>query len=305
MEKNIMKGEVYLDPLENNKVEVKRLKLDKLIENAESAQNEFSSLLFTHNTNILGFLKILKSGAILGKCNNESKGAQFRYGIDSQYGEIKFIMKRNSYLISKLYGNSNNIVTGCAVNKYGAYFVDDPYYTKLPDLTKELTEEKLDDELLKEAKNYDFRMHKYNNNSNKNSFTNGSKCNNDYMPTWCNIQLHVSEDVSLRHVDYILVPNFVFSSEFQDIIKNNKDFSDILGNKTLKEFIKYYGTTRIIDGNLNYSHNKIIDVKSKSDHNNYYSFIGKGKISYLDGIEAIKDDPNLTYRIPNFLMGSY
>ena len=101
----------------NNKI----FKIDDIllkIKNTENMENTFESLLWTHNMPLNIFYEIMSGteNRFLKyfKKDYKDKGLQFRYGVDSQYGEVIFVMKPGFYIGKKgendeLYPNVQNI----------------------------------------------------------------------------------------------------------------------------------------------------------------------------------------------------
>lgn len=235
--KNNFKYKGYIDPLENRNITMTRNYIYDKIINEKDVINVFYSLQFTHNTSIDVLKQISNHGYIKGE---HGRGAQFRYGLDSQYGIVMIIMKKNDYLL-KMYSDRTDkndiIVKGMGANKQ---LEQEPYFTSLSDGLDRYKNEEIDDKLNQDAINYTFR--KYQNNhifcNNKIIMNDGHYINSNSKSkmSWCNTQLHIGSNVSTEHIDYILVPGFIY-----DQVK------DINENLT-------------IDGNINYLYNKIIKI---------------------------------------------
>ncbi len=71
---------------------VDRADVRTVIREGKPMKGTFQDLLWTHNTSPELFKAILKSGQI--EARNQRRGANFRYGLDSEFGAIKMVMKK-------------------------------------------------------------------------------------------------------------------------------------------------------------------------------------------------------------------
>lgn len=180
----------------------------------------FRELLFTHNTNISSALRMFSGEykniryceQIDGKSSIIGRGAQFRWGLDSQYGEIKFIMKRHFWKAYKLGVSEKN-----RVKKFAKHVVFRDFWGDV-----EFSDgEELKNILLTQALNYNFR---------KKEKSNSGFCDDQYDRTnfsWCNIQIHIGENVSFFDIDAVLIPSFVWKMK---VGFNDMEIGDFLDN---------------------------------------------------------------------------
>jgi hypothetical protein len=118
-------------------------------------------------------------------------GAQFRYGIDSQYGDIIFIMKDGDWWKKKKLTMGHFWTNG--LNGFHRY-------------TKKL-DSYISDELKKDANMFDFRQ--------KDERGTGLECISlKWHTTWCNIQFNFEENITIDYVDTILVPKWLISDVY-------------------------------------------------------------------------------------------
>lgn len=268
----------------------------------------FSSLLPTHNTSLevalnmfMGIYTSIKGVEKTGDHIYPSgRGAQFRWGIDSQYGDVILIMKpqfwkRYTKGISENGYNDPEITEGVTFNDFWA--------------SKQTKEKEITDQLNKEAKNFGFREPKIL----------GTHC---ILPddrknlTWCNVQIHIGENVSIDDVDTVLVPRYLGTSRIQF---KGVAISDIIFKA---QYDQYYE----IDGeqNLNPFYGKIVEYgpldtyfnskESKRNHP-HYSIVLKSHRKMRDPIydEILKgytvvehiSDPYFEEIIKNGLHRSY
>ena len=206
---------------------------------------KYKCLLWTHNTPYETLHKILigefrrhfrccdEKGKIIGK------GAQFRYGIDSQYGDVIFIMRPGDWWKSmrgvKLLPNSKPVKTQSPV--IGHIFRDFQEYNK--------HKIQIDLELFNQAKKYNYRP--------KNIRGDGTECISDKNKkktklTWCYDQMHIGQNISLGLVLKILVPRWILNNIesipdgklLYDMITNNMPmFPDGSVNKLNGKIILY------------------------------------------------------------------
>lgn len=188
----------YTEPLLNY-----RDHLLSLVDTQTSVRGKFKRLMWTHNTP-LPVMKGIANGRfhpfirgldVTGQ--PVGRGAQFRYGIDSQYGDFIFIMKDGLWW-EKMRG-VDPITTRITKNPvlFHIFNENTPHieYTKH---TKQLAE----NEMEKDAKLFDFRS-KYERGT-------GLECNNDlWTISWCNMQIHLGENVGFENVDTVLYPRWI------------------------------------------------------------------------------------------------
>ncbi len=213
--------------------------------------NSYDLLLWTHNMPLSIFSDILL-GEDENKCLKMSKrhnDVQFRYGIDSQYGDVIFVMKPDFFI-------KKNLKKGECIIKH--IFIGDEidFFDNTIDYINEL--------LLEDAKMFNFREFNI-----KNDYS-GKECRKaKWNNSWCNFQLHFQFDVSFKDVLFIYLPLWItFSQNLntfipdieEDISKSqekidNSKYRDILTQLTdnnselfkndkikfLKNKVKFYG----------------------------------------------------------------
>ena len=180
-----------------------------LINNGESVKGRFDELLFTHNTPLytlnhmlMGDYELYIRGC-MNKHQAQGRGAQFRYGIDSQYGDIMFIMKPTWNWQS---------LKGSEPNPYGgpAYITD---YPIIGHIFKEgfmkydqYTQKDINKTFKHEANEFDFRP--------DNVTGNGMECSeDDWIFSWCNYQLHLAENITFDNVEVVLAPRWLITDQ--------------------------------------------------------------------------------------------
>ncbi|QKF93756.1 putative glutamine amidotransferase [Fadolivirus algeromassiliense] len=272
----------YVDPLEKQEITDKRNELLQRINTFQSVKNEFSSLLFVHNTTIDNFLKIIGTGLDNCQCLlSTGYGAQFRYGLDSQYGEIKFIMKKTSYLLKNFIHRHSvdDIIADGKTFNYTIVENQPQYYNLFYNNNISLEGDDLNNKLYNEAKKYNFRVNdkeQYKYYKLDTNYTNNpySYCNTEEKPSWCNIQMHIGNNVSLRHVECVLIPRFILSDEFQSFIDTNGLFTDILKGEKIKDYIeRQFNGSIEKNGRINHLYNKLLVVEEANDYKDYYAVI--------------------------------
>ena len=185
----------------------------KKIEDQDSTKGMFKKLLFSHNTSLPTFLHMLAGEYTYIKCCEDSYfgttaigyGAQFRYGLDSQYGDIKFVMKDEFW---------TNYHKGVA--KRNAEPVDYVVFKDLwADKIYKSDDPKLVSILSREAREYSFR---------EEGVTLPDICRDRFEEeargkdySWCNIQMHLGENVSFDDIEFIILPGYL-----KDISKDIK-----------------------------------------------------------------------------------
>lgn len=296
-------------------------------------------LLFTHNTNISNGLKML-SGEYknLRCCEDDGRpiglGIQFRHGLDSQYGEIKFIMKKNFEKNKK----GIQVLPNMNVKKINEpFYFDfyrgkgykdeelkeklneeyqrsttrpskrpvDKYKSKLPRKTKKLLTRTVDkiikiDNKIVEARNYSQQCQMMKeileddqhyeeirrvigpelDNINVDDFMDlckllqddkiyemspyGIPCQSESEKkySWCNIQLHLGENVPFTDVLVVILPRYLLNID--DIVQ--------IDGMPLSEFLKRLNESKIWKDKMNPFYHKLLFVGTK-DYSKYYNYI--------------------------------
>lgn len=252
----------------------------------DNVRGMFSSLLATHNTTIDVALNMFlgKYGYIRGVEKRgdhvfpSGRGAQFRWGVDSQYGDVIFIMKPEFW---KRY-TKGVIEEG----SYGPRITDGVIFTNIwngRQRTEDAGAKELASTLNKEALNFGFREPKV------------VDLNHCHSPedvinlTWCNTQIHIGENVSFDDIDVVLIPKYLqgwatVPIEFQDV-----DISDILfdaqHNKTIngnpnpfyQKFIEYGPLSDLVPGaGVPHPHYSIVLKETRRKRDPIYDKLLKG-----------------------------
>jgi hypothetical protein len=178
----------------------------------DNVKGMFKSLLFTHNTPLNVALNMFAGKytfirgvekSTFGGIYPVGRGAQFRWGIDSQYGEVILVMKPDFW---KKYNK------GVRMDGFDSRIVDGVVFTDFwkPDqsgLPYQMTESEIikSGQLQTEAKNFGFRDMVTPDKVNH--------CSAKDRPnlTWCNIQLHIGDNVDLSNVLAVLVPRYLLN----------------------------------------------------------------------------------------------
>jgi hypothetical protein len=253
------------------KIELDKKKID------DSQDVDFDELLWTHNmplsvfynmftdeNSIKGLLhnavkshaeKVLRTNSNDEKAtediNHAPSGIQFRYGVDSQYGDVIFIMKPGFFY--KYNKNDDARVWRIFPNTHDKIDRRPTNPTLLAnELIKNLSNKQLKNELKKDASFFKFRqMSSSPIDSGDVNYTGINECMQDqWNNSWCNHQLHLFEDVSFKDVKCVLLPHWITTHDFEDqTIKNNIqkilsfDISIYKDNlEHLKDKYKFYGT---------------------------------------------------------------
>lgn len=158
-------------------------------------------LFFTHNTLLSVLYAMLsnpnahsirgvdESGVVL------NRGAQFRYGVDSQYGDIVFLMKNDFW--RKLKGTKER---GKEVTEHVA--VGHFYKHDFVHYSGKANEFLVERWLELEALAFDFRPETFG--------LNGKECKQrEWNVSWCNMQIHVGENVKFNHVEKVYAPAWI------------------------------------------------------------------------------------------------
>ena len=216
------------------------------IEREDSMSGVFRNLLFTHNTPYISLLMMIEgqyekhircctsSGSPIGR------GAQFRHGLDSQYGDVIFVMKAGPWWSSMP-----------GVDAFRQTKTQDPQLGRFWDKTirgYDIYKNSIENELELEALIYDFRRPE--------DRGNGTECvpyAKKKQISWCNTQLHLGANVPLEYVDTVLVPRWIKENpvgaaknpRLQSFLSGNYRKNDPL--KELSKKVKFYGPSMIKD----------------------------------------------------------
>lgn len=217
------------------------LKSNKILDNDNIVvKGYFDNLLWTHNTPHTTLINIFNGtfepyirccdeyGSIL------ARGVQFRYGLDSQYGDVIFVMNDGDWWKSfpGAYGNTINRKEKWNRTKYpviGHIFKEDflEYNPK--------NKSTIDKWMQYEARNFGFR--------DKDVKSSRTSCTKDKdFPSWCNLQIHLSRNVDFSYVKHVLVPRWFaslassgkFGNQFARYINND---SPLLPNSGKKNYL--------------------------------------------------------------------
>jgi hypothetical protein len=268
------------------------------IRNKEDMTDIFESLLWTHNTTLSTFYNIINNPEPEPETEPEPKpkpkpklkflsnrGVQFRYGVDSQYGDVIIVMKPGFFIGKK--GNNgilpfdNNLITDYPIimNIFNNFHFDPPVgFDKINKNT-------INEKLLGQAKMFTFRI------KNENpTFYNGSECTNEsWNNTWCNSQLHIFEDMGFENILKIYFPQWIKETNIINTNINSKyhEFiSKIINNEypILNNKVFYYGPANFND---NYAAFLKRDEKILDFYINLPVF---DKVKYNDAITCRKMD---------------
>lgn len=168
------------------------------INTMQSMEGMFTKLLFTHNTPLSVLYKMVTVDEKYIRCCSHGspmgRGAQFRYGLDSQYGDVIFVMKND------FWHNMKGVDMYGAITDYPVIlhiFKNDP-----PLSYDDNNREKLQQMLIDDAGQYDFR-------SPTTNLTGDQCCEKEWPTSWCNFRLHLGTNVDLTFVDKVYVPYWV------------------------------------------------------------------------------------------------
>ena len=192
-----------------------------------SGSGTFEKLLWTHNTPYETIYKMMTGeyDREIRCCtpNGEpfERGAQFRWGLDSQYGDILFVMEPGDWWKN---------LKGVEMNPYGgpAQIVDSPvigHFFK-DDFTQYKGEgrDEIEKMMLEDAHMYGHRPHT--------ARGSGAECNqNEWDLSWCNLQLHSGTTIPLTKVEKVLFPRWMITDN--DSIKsmtNGFEFINMVSN---------------------------------------------------------------------------
>ena len=249
----------------NLDIEQKKIQIDaeqKKIQEDSSIKPEkniFDELLWTHNMPLSIFYKILISSddkdAVL---RPSSKGLFFRYGVDSQYGEVIFIMKPGFFY--KYSTRQTYFEHLFLKNKDG---ITDRYWT---------TSIEIKEKLKKDANMFSYRiLNKDTDLANILASFSGNECNsNTWNNSWCNMQMTMHEDVYFNDVLFVLLPEWIKEKKNTDGLDDNipenlekicicdESIFNTNNKKFLRDKFKYYNAN-------------LPDSRSDNDANSYYS----------------------------------
>jgi len=158
-------------------------------------------LFFTHNTliSVLYTMMTTPDAHHIRCCLPDgslvNRGAQFRYGLDSQYGDIVFVMKRDFWLNMKGVDHHKDKVID---HPFVGHFYKHDFVSYNGDENKQLVSQWLD----AEARMYDFRP--------RSGALKGKECkHSNWNVSWCNVQLHLGENVNFQHVAKVYAPAWI------------------------------------------------------------------------------------------------
>ena len=160
------------------------------------------SLFFTHNTLITVLYTIITSSDshYIRCCSPDgsiiNKGAQFRHGLDSQYGDIVFVMQKDFWLKKKGMDYHNKVPVSHAVvgHSHKRDFIE---YNSLQNINQ--THKWLEKDANLYAMREPIRLDK--------GFGSGKECKGKaWQFSWCNVQLHLGENIDLTNVRRVYAP---------------------------------------------------------------------------------------------------
>lgn len=218
-----------------------------MIVEKEDTRGVFNNLLFTHNTNLNVAFKMFSGEFNSIRCCDSTgriigRGAQFRWGLDSQYGDAKLIMKEDFW---RKYSKG-------AIDKNGIRKVD---YVVFTDIWREIQTnyEEVKDSLKEEARAYTFRERKR---------SNDMPCEKKDF-SWCNFQIHIAENVSLDDIDKVILPRYLLKS---------KSLTE--SGESIPHFLHDVNTEDIVHGKPNPFKGKLLFV-GDDDPNDYYAWVSQ------------------------------
>ena len=163
-----------------------------------SLKGVVKSLFFTHNT-LISILytmmmstdsRYIRSLDLTGNLIN--RGAQFRNGLDSQYGDVVFVMKDNFWLNLNGSHYHTRHVTERVI--FGHFYKRD-----FIEFSTEANRNLINRWLEKDARFYDFRP--------ETNGLNGKECKRrQWNVSWCNLQIHLGQNVDFSYVEKMYVP---------------------------------------------------------------------------------------------------
>ena len=220
--------------------------IEDRIRDEDSVRGAFTKLLFTHNMPSSIFYDTVSSGefSIKGIENRKivGKGAQFGYGIDSQFGDVVIVMT-DGFEIDKpfLYPD---VFSGDVSRS------DDPFYYHSFGIPASYQKEGESEGKLmeREARAFDFRPKDFNGG--------GTECiGEEYRPTWCNYQIGLASIIRPVDVKMVMIPRW--------LVKREGD-----GSKFAENLVKIFGDRVVIYG-----------PEKMEDH---YSYVSRSEPFYAE-----------------------
>jgi hypothetical protein len=194
------------------------------------------------------------------RCCDQNKiiglGIQFRHGLDSQYGEIKLIMKPGFEKGKK----------GVSVD---SSYHHEPKFQPYPNYFKFYENQSYTGEKLQKQMDSEARMKKRSPRSAKfsskdPSYPYGPQCvGKEKNYSWCNIQLHLGSDVPFTDVAAVLVPRFLLYLPEEHFSFHGLPIHEIL-------YLVHY--SKVLHGKPNPFYHKLHFVGPKN-YNDYYAYI--------------------------------
>jgi hypothetical protein len=220
--KDVVSGQ----PLSSNPVELsqrqitspspKYKELSKSISARQDMKGSFDELLWTHNTPIESVDAIFGSGHISAAGD---RGANFRYGLSSDYGEVKFVMKKDFEVGMK--GKGDNL-KGQRISESEPFV--DFYEIGRTRYGADLSPVELKQRI---AQDYTFKRHLA-----RIQGPDGSTIAKTELHSSSNPQLQVADNVDLDMIDSVLVPEHVYNDVVQAARKNGFPESKIVKVET-------------------------------------------------------------------------
>lgn len=171
-------------------------------------------LFFTHNTllSVLYTMVTTPDAHHIRCCKPDgavmNRGAQFRHGLDSQYGDVVFVMKRDFWLELKGVDYHKKEIIN---NTFVGHFYKRDFIPYDSEANKFHVERWLETD----SRMYDFRPATVG--------LNGKECKlRTWNVSWCNVQLHIGDNVGFEHVYKVYVPAWV--------VQDSETMSKIEGN---------------------------------------------------------------------------
>ncbi len=226
------------------------------IDRVKSVKGLFEELLWTHNTSYETFKLILQSGYVKP---TDHRGSQFRYGLDSEYGAIKIVMKRG--FEEQFRGQGRNHHDD----------VDEIFYDLFQIARSRFKQAGMEEREMRRriANEYDFRRQLIPLPDDPDDFILGDEV---YLRSYFSPQLQIRKQVTLDNVQTILIPDHMF----WDVTRFARD------NGVPKELIK-----------------KFKRVKGTGAEEQYFAFyMDENKQEHGDLRQALKDGvrrPGLYY----------
>lgn len=272
------------------KLSAKGKLLLNMVKHEKDTTGRFKKLLWTHNTPYVSLIDMLAHNTPYIRCCVDGKpygrGAQFRYGLDSQYGDIIFIMKAGDKWYKDISGVSLNeeFTENPAVGR----FFDDSF--PIEDYHSPSTIRKF---LSNEARNYTFRSPTIRGD--------GTECVIPPLPklSWCNSQMHLGENVSFDNVYKVLVPRWL-EKDFK--IHDNVYVDRIIFNDWI------HGPIRYPNRNVVKEFNKLrekVEFYGPSDIQEFYDYVHPSLGSNYEGYDySLNKSDTHTRRNPSILGNS-